>query len=347
MSDGLLACPACLGALSRPREDGLRCDGCGREYGAPRGLPLLLLRDEHWAGTSEEIAGEEELVAELPLAEHIRRNRFESARTWEFLSRQGLPQNPRVLDVGGSSGIGAWLFHRFDAEVVIVDVVPKFLRVAEVFLSDVMPVQTVCAGMEWLPFPDDSFDVVFCRQALHHSYAPPHALREMFRVARPGGSVLVVSEPCLSLGNRVRRALRAKRAAPGNVLEKLRDESFDYMWTDFRREVRGLTDTFTMERAEGSAALVETGKGLVYVPEKQRTLAGRMLNHVLPWGLGYSGDLHIHAVKTREVKRTCPAPDYPPVPPEALTVPSISPAEAEEIRALFPQFFRPPRESIS
>jgi len=246
-----------------------------------------------------------------------------------------------VLDVGGSSGLGARLFEPLGAEVVLVNVVPRFLRVAEVFLRGVMPLQTVCAGMEWLPFPDNTFDVVFCRQALHHSYAPPVALREMFRVVRRGGHVLLVSEPCLSLGNRLRRALRRRRAS-GNVLERLRDEAFDYLWTDFRREVKALTDEFSMQRAQGSAALVETEKGLVYVPEKQRTLPGRLSDRVLPSGLGYSGDLHLHARNTREIRRTRPIPEDEPVPPETLDVPEIPPEEAREIHDLFPRFFEPP-----
>ncbi|MCB0990213.1 MAG: methyltransferase domain-containing protein [Acidimicrobiales bacterium] len=40
-----------------------------------------------------------------------------------------------------------------------------------------------------LPFPDDSFDVVHAHQVLQHLSDPVAALREMYRVARPGGLV--------------------------------------------------------------------------------------------------------------------------------------------------------------
>ncbi|MFN8194653.1 MAG: methyltransferase domain-containing protein [Nocardioidaceae bacterium] len=42
-----------------------------------------------------------------------------------------------------------------------------------------------------LPFPDDTFDVVHAHQVLHHVADPVQALREMARVARPGGLVAV------------------------------------------------------------------------------------------------------------------------------------------------------------
>ncbi|MBO1750766.1 methyltransferase domain-containing protein [Actinotalea sp. BY-33] len=42
-----------------------------------------------------------------------------------------------------------------------------------------------------LPFPDDSFDVVHAHQVLQHLSDPVGALREMRRVARPGGVVAV------------------------------------------------------------------------------------------------------------------------------------------------------------
>lgn len=40
-----------------------------------------------------------------------------------------------------------------------------------------------------LPFPDDTFDVVFAHQVLQHLMDPIAALREMHRVCRPGGCI--------------------------------------------------------------------------------------------------------------------------------------------------------------
>jgi ubiquinone/menaquinone biosynthesis C-methylase UbiE len=40
-----------------------------------------------------------------------------------------------------------------------------------------------------LPFPDNSFDIVFCHQVLQHVKSPVAILKEMRRVAKPGGIV--------------------------------------------------------------------------------------------------------------------------------------------------------------
>ena len=42
-----------------------------------------------------------------------------------------------------------------------------------------------------LPFPDHAFSIVTCNSVLHHAADPVQLLREIFRVATPGGAVLV------------------------------------------------------------------------------------------------------------------------------------------------------------
>lgn len=45
-------------------------------------------------------------------------------------------------------------------------------------------------SVESLPVPDASFDLVLCTQVLEHSVDPDQAVRELWRVTRPGGRVL-------------------------------------------------------------------------------------------------------------------------------------------------------------
>ncbi|WP_217915397.1 glycosyltransferase [Miltoncostaea marina] len=44
---------------------------------------------------------------------------------------------------------------------------------------------------EFLPFGDDSFDVVMCIEAFHYAPDPPHAVTEIARVLRPGGHAVI------------------------------------------------------------------------------------------------------------------------------------------------------------
>ena len=58
-----------------------------------------------------------------------------------------------------------------------------------------------------LPFVDASFDLVFCRTALHHFPQPEQCVAEMARVCRPGGRVVVsdMIAPSAAGTRRVRR----------------------------------------------------------------------------------------------------------------------------------------------
>ena len=51
--------------------------------------------------------------------------------------------------------------------------------------------------MEKLPYKDESFDLVFAMDAIHHSIWPLDAIKEVLRVTRNGGTVLLV-EPYVS-----------------------------------------------------------------------------------------------------------------------------------------------------
>jgi SAM-dependent methyltransferase len=53
------------------------------------------------------------------------------------------------------------------------------------------PHADVVGPIEGLPFPDASFDVVLCTQVLEHAHDPVQAVRELYRVTRPGGHVLL------------------------------------------------------------------------------------------------------------------------------------------------------------
>src|SRR5208282_2896318 len=52
--------------------------------------------------------------------------------------------------------------------------------------------QLACADAEALPFADRSFDALLSTYALEHSVNPVQMLREMVRVVRPGGRIVLL-----------------------------------------------------------------------------------------------------------------------------------------------------------
>ncbi len=104
----------------------------------------------------------------------------------------GVGDTERVLDVATGTGNAALVAAALGAEVTGLDLTPKLIEVARRRAQEAeLRVELLEGDAENLPFDDDSFDVVHAHQVLQHVGDPVVALREMMRVARPGGVVAV------------------------------------------------------------------------------------------------------------------------------------------------------------
>lgn len=93
----------------------------------------------------------------------------------------------RILDIGGGrSGISALLYP--EAEVVNLDVDPNY---ASAPCNSWPGVSFVCGDAVKLPFPDQSFDAVVLFDLLEHVVDDFAAAREVRRVVRSGGWILL------------------------------------------------------------------------------------------------------------------------------------------------------------
>jgi SAM-dependent methyltransferase len=121
-----------------------------------------------------------------------------------------------VLDVACGPGTVTCAFAEVTAHATGIDLTPAMLEQARKNQAaqgltnvtwkqgDVLP----------LPFPDASFSIVTSRFAFHHFLDPLAVLKEMKRVAKPSGKVMVVDS-----------APAPDRADAFNRVEKLRDPS--------------------------------------------------------------------------------------------------------------------------
>jgi ubiquinone/menaquinone biosynthesis C-methylase UbiE len=94
-----------------------------------------------------------------------------------------------------------------------VDLTPEMLRQARAFQTEknVPNAAFACGDAEQLPFPDAAFDLVTCQCSFHHMPKPGLVLREMVRVTKPGGRLLIIdalapeSDTKFELHNRIEK----------------------------------------------------------------------------------------------------------------------------------------------
>lgn len=121
-----------------------------------------------------------------------------------------------ALDVACGPGLLACELARHARHATGVDLTPAMLDQARKTQQErgVTNVSWDQADVTALPYADAAFDVVTCRFAFHHFPEPLPVLREMKRVARPGGRIVIADS-----------APAADKAAVFNSMEALRDPS--------------------------------------------------------------------------------------------------------------------------
>lgn len=101
---------------------------------------------------------------------------------------RGITIVPDVLDIG--SGALSWIKGIIPMNLIACDpLAEEYENIFDYDKYNQHPPIKVFA--ESIPFPDNSFDIVHCSNALDHTQNPHKAILEMERVCRPGGMILI------------------------------------------------------------------------------------------------------------------------------------------------------------
>jgi len=134
-------------------------------------------------------------------------------RLWKHMTIEmsGIRRGHKVLDIAGGTGDLAAKFSKIvgsEGAVVLADINESMLKVGRDRLIDRGIIENVMfsqADAQYLPFPDNTFDVITIAFGLRNVTDKDMALRSMLRVLKPGGKLLILefSKPTSSLLSKI------------------------------------------------------------------------------------------------------------------------------------------------
>ena len=183
--------------------------------------------------------------------DEIERVRYQEYAPWMPVL-MGFKEFPgaRLLEVGCGMGTDLLQFARGGAVCAGIDLTPRSVEITRHrFALYGERADLMIADGERLPFANDSLDVVYSNGVLHHTPDTAGAIKEVYRVLKPGGTAKVMvyhkgslnywSEMILHRG--ILRAELLRGHSPEDIMSR---------WVEYsEHEARPLVKAYTRERA--------------------------------------------------------------------------------------------------
>jgi SAM-dependent methyltransferase/uncharacterized protein YbaR (Trm112 family) len=231
------------------REGSVRCRRCGASRGIEGGI-VDLMPDSKPDFVEREAAGLELFTKEmrhkgwgreeiLSLPHREEGYWFAQLRAIQqtFANRKlDFQPGERVLDVGSNTCWASAMFAERQLEAVALDITDIELQGLATgdwwFEGKGVYFERVLGLMFDVPLASEAFDYVWCCQVLHHNHRENlwRTMRELYRVLKPGGRVIVVNEPV--------RSLRTPELRPGREVEHYGGHEHVYMRRSYVRATR-------------------------------------------------------------------------------------------------------------
>jgi SAM-dependent methyltransferase len=185
----LLACPACSTALSADWQ----CNGCGRRYEAPDGIPNLRLAADERTETVRRFY-EHAPFPGYPPRDSLDGLRARAERSaFARLLDRAIPADARIVELGCGTGQMCLYLARADRAIVGADIARASLQLAAA-AGRRFGQERVCFVETDLRRPGlkaEAFDVVYSAGVVHHTPDPRASFARVAALARPGGIIVL------------------------------------------------------------------------------------------------------------------------------------------------------------
>jgi SAM-dependent methyltransferase len=221
----IICCPAChasLNLITCEKKYGelwqgiLQCDNCQATYPLEKGLPFLFVQDDKWLPKAKEAEGWTEHLKSMNLSDPDKdgidlivpdhpeepgiRIKKSLNTMLDFLALTG---EETILDLGAGKGWASKQLALLGCNVVALDITADErvgLGSAKALMQHAGTYfERLIGDGENLPFHPNTFDIVFCCGAIHHSSNLPLLMENIHRILKPNGRFCAINEPCIDI----------------------------------------------------------------------------------------------------------------------------------------------------
>jgi len=159
-------------------------------------MPQELIKDrvrEYWDSEPCGTGGVRFEEGSLDYFEEIENHRYTVEPFVHSFAQFTRWQGKRVLEVGCGCGTDLLQFARAGAETYGIDLSPNSVELVKKRLNLYgQKAEVRQADAESLPFPDEQFDLVYSWGVIHHTPDTSQAVKEIYRVLKPGGTIKIM-----------------------------------------------------------------------------------------------------------------------------------------------------------
>jgi len=217
----LLLCPSChnptlnISNISYENKKEIRagavtCTFCTSIFEIKDGILNLLINpgceiikeQQGWTTLEKAVINTDELMLALPYAfgDKHEEGWKSQAENFNFIFPIiKINQSDKVLDLGAGRCWATRFFAKQGCYAAGLDILlTKYvgLLTGDIYIEkEKVFFERICSSMEKIPFRDNTFNIIFMSATLHHSSCIGIVMKEISRILKPGGSLVLVNEP--------------------------------------------------------------------------------------------------------------------------------------------------------
>lgn len=123
--------------------------------------------------------------------DEMRKGFFSEEVREKAFSVAGVEAGKIAADIGAGTGFVTEGLIQKGLQVLAVDQSRVMLKEMRKRFSDVEGIEYLEGESEKLPIPDESVDYAFANMYLHHVESPLRSIKEMLRILKPGGKLII------------------------------------------------------------------------------------------------------------------------------------------------------------